>query len=63
MKNVDKLIRQLAQYQDQGKQGILEMFQTATDPLTQADWQSILRAIEQGGVRLSTESQLLPTPW
>ncbi len=58
--NLIKLYKQLGTYQAQGKQIILEMFQTASNPLTQEQWQDILRYLQECGVVLSSQSQLLP---
>ena len=58
--NLDTLASQLDRYQAQGKQIILEMFQTQTNALTQADWLKISDWLERQGIILSSQSQLLP---
>ena len=57
---LSSLIGQLSSYQAQGKQLVLEMFQTQTNALTQADWQRILYELQAAGINLSSQSQLLP---
>lgn len=58
--NLSKLYDQLRTYQTQGKQIILEMFQTKSDALTQADWLKIRDWLQGRGIILSSQSQLLP---
>lgn len=43
---LSSLMGQLSSYQAQGKQLVLEMFQTQTNALTQADWQRILYELQ-----------------
>ncbi len=58
---LSSLIGQLSSYQAQGKQLVLEMFQTQTNALTQADWQRILYEMRRRPeINLSSQSQLLP---
>jgi len=57
---LDRLIIQLESYQAPGREIILEMFQTATNPLTQAQWQEILLRLQAEGISVSSQSQFLP---
>ncbi|MFB0534609.1 MAG: RHS repeat domain-containing protein [Anaerolineae bacterium] len=59
-RGIEQLIRQLSRYQAAGKEIILEMYQTATNPLTQAQWQQILLRLQEESINVSSQSQLLP---
>ena len=58
--NLNMLAHQLDTYQAQGKQVILEMFQTQTNALTYTDWLKISDWLRDQGIILSSQSQLLP---
>jgi len=60
MSHIGELARQLGTYQAQGKQIILEMFQTATNPLTEENWRYILESLQRASINISSQSQLLP---
>ena len=55
-----RLFQQLGKYQAQGKQIILEMFQTQTNALSVQDWEGLRSWLVSQGIQLSDLSQLLP---
>jgi hypothetical protein len=57
---LEQLVKQLSRYQATGKDIILEMYQTASNPLTQAQWQDILQTLQRESINVSSQSQLLP---
>lgn len=58
--NFKGLVDQLGRYQALGKNIILEMYQTKTNPLTQDQWGTLLQDLNRAGISLSSQSQLLP---
>ena len=59
-KHFDTLAGQLLKYQSTGKEVILEMYQTHSDPITLEYWGELLEKLAEKGVNLSGASLLPP---